>query len=209
MYSRMALPGLLLLTLSCQDMTVYRSGEDYFPLADGSQWKYLVDGDTTYREVLGDSSIGGRIAIILAEDFVPAFWIKEPTRVFRYYHRTCNRGGEDYTIEARYGLVYRLPFVAGTGWETEFADTVVLLGTDTIPVYHRLEARVAAVESVATPAGTFYDCYRLEMTELVQATDTSSLTWTEWLAPGAGLVRRLSGSEDIVLAEYRIGPSPE
>ena len=210
MCSRSAvLLALALVLTACQDMVVYRAGQDYVPLDTGSSWKYLVDGDTTYREVLGDSSIGGRLSTIVAEDFLPGFWVAEPTRVSRYYDRTCNLGGQDYTLEARYGLVYLFPFVAGNGWSEEFRATVVVLGNDTIPVFHRLEAHVAGVESVATPAGTFYDCYRLEMHEEVYDTDTSVTTWTEWLAPGVGLVRRLSGAGDMLLAEYRIGPASE
>ncbi len=209
MYSRAPLLLAILLSLSCTDMLVHRSSQDYFPLARQSQWKYLLGTDTTYVEVLGDSSVGGRTATIVAVDFAPTFWHKQPTRIQKFFLRTVNVSGRDYILEQRYRLVYLLPLVEGNTWEEEFSDTIVVLGTDTVFYYHKLAARVSGIDSVPTPAGTFHDCYRVDFTEEVREFDSTAVAYTEWLAPGVGLVKRVTGTEEQVLAEYRIGPAPE
>ena len=49
------LVALAVLLPGCSDMLLHRSSLDYFPLIRGSEWKYLVDGDTAYYvEVLGE-----------------------------------------------------------------------------------------------------------------------------------------------------------
>lgn len=201
-------PALLtiLLTLSCGDLMLFRSGEDYFPLVTGSEWKYLVGNDTTYTEVSGDSSVGNRSCIVVSIDFIPEFWYREPTQLRKFFHRTVSRGGYEYTLEERYGLVYVLPFVLGSAWRETFQDTVVVLGSDTINYYHRLEAVVAEIAEVNTPAGTFGQCYRLDFTEEIRSLDTTVTQYTEWLAPGVGVVKRRLPSGDEELAAYRIGP---
>lgn len=203
---------LLLLALGCSSL-LFRSGQDYFPLVRGSLWKYLDGSDTVYVEVAGDSLIGGRTAVVVTTDFAPGFWTKPApeAEVRRWVRRTFERGGVEYVLEARYGLVYLLPFVNGTGWYDEHADTVVVLGVDTLRYRRRLEARVVAIEPVTVPAGSFDDCYRLEFTETTETAIADSVTTvtvnrTDWLAPGVGLVRRRSGATELELARYRIGP---
>ncbi|MBN2538340.1 hypothetical protein JXB37_08710 [candidate division WOR-3 bacterium] len=205
---RRLLPLALLLGLGCSGMLFFRSGEDYFPLVRGSLWKFLAGADTSYFEVTGDSSVGGQVCTVVLVDYAPEFWLKRSgtAEIRRFYHRTLIRGGEEYELEARYGLRYLLPFVEGDSWAETFRDTVVVLGSDTIHYRHRLECRVAGVEPVSIPAGDFEQCYRLEFTELFEDEDTTVTAFTEWLAPGVGLVRRVSGTDELVLADYRIGP---
>ncbi|MFO7676025.1 MAG: hypothetical protein R6X12_06910 [bacterium] len=196
-----------LLLLGCTGL-FFRSGRDYFPLVRGSLWKYHDGRDTCYVEVAGDSLIGGRTCVVVTTDFVPGFWLK-PTpeaEVRRWFRRTLLRGGTEYVLEQRYGLVYRLPLVTGSSWQDQFADTVIILGADTLHYFRRLEARVAGVEDLTLAAGRFEECYRLEFTETVRAEDSSTVNWTEWLAPGVGLVRRRTGGSEIELVEYRVGP---
>jgi len=199
---------LLFLGLSCSDMIFERSSADYFPLVTGSEWKYLVGETTTYVRVTGDSSIGNRSCTVVTVDFMPEFWFKEPCEIHKFFYRTISRGGSEWTLESRYGSVYRLPFVAANSWQDLFQDTVLVLG-DTILYYHRLEANVTKIEDVATPAGIFGQCYRLEFTEEIRAFDTTTTRFTEWLAPGIGLVKSRTGNEEKVLVEYHIGPLSE
>lgn len=207
MYRKLLLFGLLA-ALGCSDLLFFRAGQDYFPLVGGSQWKYLAGTDTSYFEVAGDTSVGGQQATILLVDFVPEFWLKRAgtAEIRRYARRTIIRGGDEYELEARYALRYLLPFVEGDSWAETFRDTVVVLGTDTIDFYHRLQCRVGSAETVTTPAGSFDQCYRLEYTEELRDGDTTVTTFTEWLAPGVGLVRRVTGPDELVLVDYRIGP---
>lgn len=217
---RAALFGLVL-CLSCTDMTVYRSSQDYFPLVlprtdeagvdhPGSWWKYLTDYDTTYYDVVGESAVGGLTATVMTVDYDrehALLWVREPTRIIRFFHYDTTIGGHDYTFEQRYGLVYLLPLVEGSSWYDEYRDTVLVLGTDTVFYYRRLDARVAAVEEVGTPAGSFSQCYRLEFREERRGLDSTTVSYTEWLAPGVGLVQSQPGSSaPRPLAQYEVRP---
>lgn len=206
---RTCLAAALLLTAGCTGMLLHRSSEDYFPLVDGSEWRYLLGADTTYYQILGDTSVGGRQATVLAIDFLPEFWYRQRIQVDRFYYNSIDLSGQEYVLERRYGMVYRLPLVVGSRWDDVFSDTVVVLGTDTIHYRHRRSARVAEVMDLTTPAGSFFDCYRIEFADSVASLDTTFTSWTEWLAPGVGLVRREDAAGDQVLAWYRIGPVPE
>lgn len=186
-------------------MLLHRSGLDYFPLISGTEWKYLVDSDTAYYvEVVGDTSVGNITSTVMLVNFLPEFWLREPTRISRFVYRDTLIGSYPDVLEERYGLVYLLPFVSGNSWQDSISRTVY--GLDTFDYCRRLEALVGDPEDVTVPAGTFYDCYRIEFTETTVASDTAVVTSTEWLAPGVGLVKRVVGTEEQVLADFRIGP---
>jgi hypothetical protein len=205
-------PALLvaaaLLLCGCSEMLLHRSSLDYFPLVRGSEWKYLVGEDTAYYlEVLGDTSVGNTTSTAVAVNFLPEFWLKEPTRISRYFYRDTLIGSYPDVLEERYGLVYLLPLVSGNSWQDSFSQT--LYGLDTFDYHRRLEARVSGPEDVSVPAGSFYDCYRIEFTEEIGGADTTTLSSTEWLAPGVGLVKKVVGTETRVLAAYHIGLQTE
>ena len=213
--ARRALPTLCFTLLAsslamqaCSDMMLYRAGHDYFPLAAASRWTYESGSYTAIDSVGADSTVGGRRAITIYRNFAPEFWLKSPTEIRRWTLRTAIRNGTEYVLEAQYGLIYRLPFVEGASWTETFRDTVVLLGTDTIVVLDSVQARVSAIEELSTEAGTFQQCYRVDYSRVVHADTSLTEQYSEWLAPGVGLVQRVAGSETQVLVNYHIGPLP-
>ncbi|UCG44069.1 MAG: hypothetical protein JSU73_05525 [candidate division WOR-3 bacterium] len=202
----LAAAGLLL--TGCSEMLLHRSSLDYFPLIRGSEWKYLVGKDTAYYvEVLGDTPVGNATSTAVAVNFLPEFWLKEPTSISRYFYRDTLIGSYPDVLEERYGLVYLLPFVSGNSWQDSFSQT--LYGLDTFDYHRRLEARVSGPEDVPVPAGVFHDCYRIEFTEQTGGSDTTTVFSSEWLAPGVGLVKKVIGTETRELADYHIGPLTE
>ncbi len=193
-------------SVRCGDMTFYRAKSDYFPLVPGSRWTYEAAGNTAIDSVAGDSSVAGRACIVVLRDYAPEYWIKQPSEVRRFLRLAANRGGQEYVLEERYGLAYALPFVEGAIWNESFHDTVVLTGTDTVFVLDSISGRVAAVEDVETPAGTFIQCYRIEIHHEVLAAELSFANdYVEWLAPEVGVVRRRTGTEETVLADFSSG----
>lgn len=190
----------------CSDMTFYRAKSDYFPLVPGSRWTYQVSGDAAIDSVGGDSSVAGRACVIVLRDYAPEYWTKQLTAVRQFIQLSANRGGQEYVLEERYGLVYALPFVEGATWNESFRDTVVLMGTDTVFLKDSVSGRVAAIEDVETPAGTFIQCYRIDSHREVVAAELSfTLDYSEWLAPGVGLVMRRTSTEEKVLTGYEPG----
>ena len=197
----------VLLLLGCSNM-LFRSGRDYFPLVRDSLWKYHDGTDTTYIQVGGDSLIGGRNATVLYTDFAPGFWLKPvpESEILRWTRDTLEYAGSRHIFGDRYALIYQLPLVTGNHWAETFDTTLASPGADTVNYRRRLEVRVAAVEAITVPAGSFEECYRLEFTETLIARTETSISYTEWLAPDVGLVRRVYEDREIELVEYRIGP---
>jgi hypothetical protein len=202
-----AIAGLLLAFLcGCGDMTLYRAQSDYFPLVRGSRWTYDVTGNTEIDSVVGDSTVAGRACIVVLRDYAPEYWTKQATEVRQFANLVTIRSGQEYVLEQRYRLVYALPLVAGATWCESFRDTVVLMGTDTVFLKDSLRGRVAAIEDVATAAGTFVQCYRVETYREVEAADLSfTADYQEWLAPDVGLVKRVTGTDSLTLTDYEPG----
>jgi hypothetical protein len=190
----------------CDDMTFYRAKSDYFPLIPGSRWTYDVEGNTAIDSVVGDSAVDGRTCVVVLRDYAPEYWTKEVTTVEKFTSLVVNRGGQDYVLEQEYRRLYALPFVLGSTWNSTYTDTVVVQGTDTVPVRDSIAGRVAAIEDITTPAGTYIQCYRVETHREVEAAELSSTTdYSEWLAPGVGLVKRVTGTDTLVLTDYEPG----
>lgn len=190
----------------CNDMTFHRARSDYFPLVPGSRWTYDVAGNTAIDSVVGDSAVKGQACVVVLRDYAPEYWTKQATEVRQFTSLVANRGGQDYVIEERYRLVYALPLVEGATWSESFRDTIVLMGTDTVFLKDSLTGRVAAIDSVATAAGTFIECYRVETHREVEAAELSyTADYSEWLAPGVGLVKRVAGTEERLLTGYDPG----
>jgi hypothetical protein len=202
----LALAAGLLLVLACGDMVLFRAKGDFFPLVPGTRWTYALDGTTTIDSVAGDTSVAGRACVAVLRNYSPEFWTRQQGEARRFVRRTVNRAGHEYLLEERYGLAYVLPFVLGSNWSESFRDTVPLSGTDTVFVKDSIFGRVAAIEDVQTQAGTFIQCYRLELHQEVAAADTTVSDWTEWLAPGVGLVKSVAGTTEKSLVEFKPGP---
>jgi hypothetical protein len=194
----------------CDDMTFYRAKSDYFPLIPGSRWTYIdsvVGGSyTAIDSVVGDSAVDGRACVVVLRDYAPEYWTKQVAEVRQFTSLVASRGGQEYVLEERYRLIYALPLVEGATWSESFRDTIVLMGTDTVFLKDSLRSRVAAIDSVATQAGTFIECYRVETHRDVEAAELSfTADYSEWLAPGVGLVKRVTGTEERVLTGYEPG----
>lgn len=194
-----------LTVLACSDMILWRAGADYFPLVTGSSWRYESGGFASFDSVAGDSVVLGRSARLVLRDFAPELWLADQSEVRRYDRRAAVIGGQEYVLLERWALVYRLPLVTGAGWGESFADTVVVLGSDSIVVRDSFSARVSAIEDVVVPAGSFAQCYRIEFYHEYTGIDTVAEQYTEWLAPGVGVVRRTGAGSERVLTDWRIG----
>jgi hypothetical protein len=150
--------------------------------------------------------VDGRPCVVILRDYASEYWTKQIKEVRQFTSLVVNRGGQDHVLEQEYRLIYALPFILGSTWSERYRDTVILQGTDTVFVRDSIFGRVAAIEDVATPAGTFLQCYRVETHREVEAAELSfTADYSEWLAPGVGLVKRVTGTEEKVLTSYEPG----
>lgn len=192
-----------LTAVSCNDSILLRSDANYFPLLPGSSWQYLRGEDTVYVTVDTLSSvILNQPCTRVYRNFAPAYFLAGPTEVRRLSVGVISRPGGEDTVEYRFALLYQLPLVLGNVYNDAY-DTTLIWGPDTLNYHHTLNAQVAAIESVATPAGVFYDCYRIDFTETTAARETTQTAWREWLAPGTGVVRRQGVDFEEILVKYQ------
>lgn len=191
--------------LSCSDTLLFRAAADYFPLTPGSHWKYIAGTDTIYVEVDTLPAVMlNQNCIRVYRNAAPEYYLSNPTEIRRLVVNTISRPNAPDTVEYRFGLLYQLPFVLGDSSFDRF-DTTLVYGPDTIQFTHLVRAWVAALENVSTSAGDFYDCYRIEFTEKIFARETTETSWTEWLAPEIGIVRRQTAQGEELLVEYQRG----
>lgn len=199
---------LFLFLLACSDTLLFRSGANYFPLHSGAQWKYLRNGsDTVYVQVdTASASLLNQNCIRVYRDFAPEYYTLSPTEVRRHFLCTFSRPGTTEDTIEWFGLIYQLPFVLGNSYQEQL-DTTIVWGTDTLKYSHTLAAKVAAIVDTVTPAGTFYDCYRIEFSKkAIVGEETTAVKFTEWLAPATGVVGRKSEDFDEVLVLYQAKP---
>ncbi len=195
---------ITLFFLACSDTLLYRSGANYFPLPAGAHWKYSLNGDTAYVQVdTIRAVIANENCIRVYRNFAPEYYIVNPSEIQKLIVTAIPAPNQEDTVEFRFGLRYRQPVVLGDWFEDGF-DTTIIWGPDTFQFIHTLKVVVVAIDSVAVPAGRFYDCYRLEFAETIIKPDTVINQWVEWLAPDVGVVQRQYPSgEKECLIEYR------
>ncbi|MGQ9678113.1 MAG: hypothetical protein ACUVUD_02390 [bacterium] len=203
-FNSILLVFLFLLSLfSCSDTFFYRAGADYFPLTPDSRWKYLVGDDTI--EVKVDTLPAVMLnqnCIRVYRNAAPEYYRTSPFEIKRLVINTLPRPNAPDTVEYRFILLYQLPFVVGNIYFDRF-DTTLIYGPDTVQYSHLIIARIAALEQISVGADNYHDCYRIEFTEKKLAFDTTETAWSEWLAPGIGVVRRQTAQGDEILVEYQ------
>lgn len=203
-FNSILLVVLFLLSLfSCSDTLFYRAGADYFPLTPGSRWKYLAGEDTVEVEVDTVPAVMlNQNCIRVYRNAAPEYYLISPFEVRRLVLNAIPRPNAPDTVECRFSLYYQLPLVVGNTYFDRF-DTTLIYGPDTLQYSHLISGRIAALEQISVGAGNYHDCYRIEFNEKIVAFDTTETVWSEWLAPGIGVVRRQTAQGDEILVEYQ------
>jgi hypothetical protein len=196
----------VLLPAGCKpdDGVLRRSAADYFPLRTASEWHYDVGGATSLVQVRGDSIAYGYPVTVVLRDYQEQYWQKSEGSVRRFVNLVVNWNGNDYPLEQSFRQFYELPFVLGNSWSDDLDDTLDILG-ETIHYRHKIDGKVTAIAPVSVQAGSFVECYEIDLSELVAVNDSvANVTTQEWYAPGVGLVKRIQGSGEEDLTEYDI-----
>jgi len=205
----LAAPALVLLAACSRGP----GGDDYFPLAAGHAWTYVVttafdDSDSPpQREDLtlyarGADAFDGAPAWRRHSDSGVDYWLRSDDSGI---YRVASKGPTDNEPRSdnprRY--VLQRPFVVGTQWEAT-TTAYALQRRNEVPREIRythkpfpMLYRIDAVEQeVQTPAGRFKGCLRVAGRALVRLYVDAMFAWRdvpltslEWYCPGVGLVR--------------------
>ncbi len=192
------------------DFLLSRASSDYFPMDVGRSWTYVSDGDSLYREVVGEGFHYERFATIIQRNFLSEYWVKEKSEVRKFVVFDTSLLGERDTIEMGYKLYYRFPLVNNSGWEENILDTVVI-ASDSFAHIYTFSALPLLIDTIRTPAGSFFNVYKIEFSlirDLISLRDTTTRyeiksSWVEFLAPQVGVVRREEGGRTEVLTSFK------
>lgn len=165
-----------------------QADQPYFVLKPGTVYVYRAPGggETTLTvnasEELTDA-VGGRAVTgyPLASDEETIYVTQDQDWVMEV--GDAGEGGN--TVYKTAKPEFPLHPQAGQSWTKSFADEFAGAGS--------FVSTVTGFETVQTPAGTFEQAARVEVT--FQGPDGSKDHWTEWYAPGVGRVKTSNGLE--------------
>jgi hypothetical protein len=174
--------SIVLLLLSA---SVVRAGDSCFPLATGNRWTYrstFLISVTTFAETVVEEKTIGNDSYFIFDNFrlqASVPFRQEGLKVFTVVD------GTRYTM-------YDFSAEAGASWTAPDPPST-LTGRMTL---------MGKADSVLTPAGVFSGCFHFRHAL------SGNVTFDEWFAPGAGLVKRvsrlMSGQIESVLVESRV-----
>jgi hypothetical protein len=190
---------------------IHRSGsaaERYFPLKQGSTWKYRVSatihsfpvsGETTVinlapRSLQGatvvpqtsDTTFGTILGIALPKSMGVVFYVDDQNGV----HAIADQESKDVEPKPLLSYILRYPIEVGTQW-TDRVKTQLLKRELPISVQSSI---VSTTDQVITPAGSFSDCIRVKEIGKTDADSSGALVSVEgnaWFARDVGLVKEI------------------
>jgi hypothetical protein len=187
-------------------------GASYFPLEAGHRWVYEQtsewENNTSERERVVLSTLGeealpaGGSAWRRRSDTGVDYWLRsDASGIYRVAAKTDLDAEPRPDKAARY--VLKMPLTVGTGWQASTTTYLMRRNADFPPeIRHShppvaMNYRIMALgETVATRAGRFNDCIRVQGDAVLQLFADPVVGWrdmpfttTEWYCKGVGLVK--------------------
>ena len=195
---------ILLLVFCGDNHIIQRAAEDYFPLEEGSWWRYTSETDTVYVEVEPADTILQTECFPTAYNGAIRYLSKSDNGIHQYIKKTYNYAGNDHTVVEAFVIRIELPLIKGNSYQYRVADSIYVSGQlikasydiHGIVLDHAYESPYGDVYEVQL---TTVDSLTTPDTSLVAATDV-----TEYYAPGVGMLRFLDGTSEYRLIEYYI-----
>ena len=199
--------GCLCLLTGCS-----RASDDYYPLAGGRYWRYVMTYHTmdgNYKGIYAVENLGRKkenghdIHVRRLLDGSSDF-LRIDDQGIHLTGREKTDGGRTRRVDLDHP-VFQFPLVVGKEWQdTTIARALIKTGppqktefhiSAQVPVTARIESMT---DAVSVPAGTFVECMRISLkgNEFTNAGNYVGLTIvnieeTDWYAPGVGLVKSI------------------
>ncbi len=187
-----------------------RSPDHYFPLTEGSYWRYVMSYNTMDGHFKGVYAVENLSTKLI--DDQRTYVRKELGGTLMYYrkdddgillvgHEKVSDFSTKFTEEKQY--VYQYPLEAGVAWQDEtFSKALIKTGPPQKTEFHIIAKVPVTVkiesitDTVEVPAGIFDNCMRISYSgdAFTDAGNYIGLTVvsvneTNWYAPGVGLVK--------------------
>ena len=188
-----------------------RPADSYFPLESGHRWVYeqvtewennTVEREPVVLSSLGSGSIDSGQAWQRSSDSGIDYWLRaDDSGIYRVASKTNLQDAPEPDKPVRY--VLKAPLAVGTSWQASTTTYLMRRNADFPPeIRHShkpviMTYRIEALgETVATRAGNFADCIRVQgqavlklFADPVAGFRDLPISSTEWYCKGVGLVK--------------------
>jgi hypothetical protein len=170
----------------------------------GNYWIYKTLNETRWVEVTAETLIQNTEAIILSNNAQNEYYTRHSESIKKLHRRSIYIGGDEYLVENHWLTEYREPFILGNSFTDSVVNIVEILG-ETWTLRHYISKQVVELDTLSTPAGKFNEVYRINFIEKVILNSESTYAYgSVYLAPGVGIVKKISNGVEEVLWDYRI-----
>lgn len=194
----------LFISFCADNHIVQRAAEDYFPLRADYSWRYANENDTVLVEVEPTDTILQVECFPVSYNGVVQYLTKSDDAVSKYIRKIYNYAGNDHTIIEDFVVRIELPLISGNSYEYYLADSIYVVGQ-----WIKAEYRISAAVVDFTYDSDYGDVYEINLLtiESVLTPDTSIVDtseYTEYYAPGVGMIRFVDGTSEYHLIEHNI-----
>jgi len=196
---------LALLIASCGDNhIVQRAAEDYFPLRADYSWRYASENDTVIVEVEPIDTILQVECFPVSYNGAVQYLTKSDNAVSKYVRKIYDYAGDDYTVIEDFVVRIELPLINGNSYEYNLTDSIYVAGQ-----WIKAEYRITAAVVDFAYDSDYGDTYEINLltVESMLTPDTSIVDtseYTEYYAPGVGMIRFVDGTSEYYLIEHNI-----
>lgn len=195
----LALTALFCTALILVNCDLFGGSEDYYPMATGSTWDYegSITQTTTAAAVdtihtsTGRNEIAGKATLTSGEEVarfvnIETTHCRQPETTWVFTDTSYARQEGDYILayesldDTEPDTALALPLELNKTWQIHVAGDTVTTGT------------VVAQEDVTVPAGTYKDCWKVEVTTVDGSDGIPKMHY--WYADGIGRVKWLMES---------------
>ncbi len=196
---------LILLVGSCSDdLIIQRAAGDYFPLREGSWWRYAGQNDTVFVEVEPPETLLQVECFPVSYNGTVKYLAKYDGSISQYIVRSYNFAGTDYTLLEDFVVRIELPLVRGNTYEHVLRDSIIVSGIQLKTTY---EVHGEVIDFAHDAAyGDIYEVRIMTIETIVESdsTYTDTVETTEFYADGMGMVRFADGASTYELVDHYI-----
>ena len=196
---------LIFLFIHCGDNhIVQRAAEDYFPLREGYWWQYSNQNDTILVEVEPLDTILQIECFPVSYNGTVEYLAKHDESISQYIIRLYNFAGIDYTLLEDFIVRIELPLVRGNSYRHVLTDSILVAG-------QLIRANYEVIGDVIDFAyePEYGDVYEVRITTIEtlikpDTAHTDTTEFTEYYAPGVGMIGFRDTASEYNLIEYNI-----
>jgi hypothetical protein len=197
--------AIILVCVSCDEHIIQRAASDYFQYEPGNWWRLIGTADTLYVEVESPDTIDQIEVIPVSYNGKARFVFEGDEALYEHISVVYTFSGSEYPVIDDFIARIELPFVNGNTWHDSLTGSIEVAGQEVTAQYH-VWGSIIDCQYSDTYDGDVYTIEIMTRTQMVTSdtTVTDSVSVREEFAPGIGIVRFHSGTEEYFLTDYLV-----